>query len=1116
MTLDAFKVILNASQTISDAVKIVLNASKVIPHAVETIRNAAKSILHASKMDFTACKVILTAFKSILTAFKVTLHASKVISHACKVNLNACEIVLLAFDAILGAFRGTRSANGSSKIPGNQEVSMRRSRRLLCSAVVALLGCLPLASTEIPIDGRVRDSGGVGLAGIRVELRPILSSYEQGLRELAGQAVEPAARTVTGSDGRFELLAPGEGMWEVGVFGEGFVPRRFRLTPLTGAETLPPVTLKRDAGLRVRVEGPDGRPLAGARVVGRIPGGEEPDRIATSGADGVARLACSRDEMMVLFATAPGFPVQEGPEGRGPTEVTFRLAAGTPQRVNAPEGAILRDLQTSLVLSEVVTTGESWLLLETAEGVRVRFAVPAKKDLEVPAAAPLPGRVIDSAARLPVAGAWVWPADDPGRFVRTDEQGGYRMQPSSSLRIAAAGHLSEILDESTPRPPGALPPTALDPKAEEGRPEAKAVRGRMLTGRIEDRQGRPAADAEVVIEEGETVAITGPDGRFAFAEAPYGWNDMVVRQPGAVPQRLPRFEVGQGDGALDLGSLRLDEEEVLTARIVDPEGRPVARAEVWAGLWERPGKVPAAVTGPDGIFMLRASRWQPLHLTVCGPGFVPLGLFLPQFFPEETLLVTARPGAAITGRITGGKRGADGLPVARSYADLDLFGDSDRYPFHDCAGGGSSMTDEAGRFRVTGLEPGLYSVAYRERMTLAAGESREIAIHEEEREMGAALSGRLLDAEGQPVPGAMVSLRSRENLMAAASRTDADGNYRLTFEKPGMKVDESSLGVIRHDKTLVMSGWSSWEGPEVLEREGRYDITLKEDDPGPRFELAPAKVQPIEPVSTLAGRILGLAAEELARVKVMARLSFDYSYWTVGSVDPQGNYHLEGLSRDGWWIRAEAADRTLFEAVHIPEGEARITRDLVFEPVAEVSGRIVTSEDEPVADAAVSFRHEAVELQTRRPIAGARTRSDGYFSIRLPEGEYEVRASKDGFVPWSEMPWDAVSVEDGKGDDAYLTLLPAAVLRGRLLGLPADQDDVKIEATLVDGEPGYRKPLPGKMTAEGRYEIPGLGPGTWKVEAVYEILGGKAEPKAAGRVVIPEGAREATLDLAFR
>ena len=116
---------------------------------------------------------------------------------------------------------------------------MHRSRRLVPSAVLAFLCSFPL-SADIPVDGRVRDSGGVGMAGVQVELRPILSLYEQGLR-----TVEPAARTVTGADGRFEVRAPGEGMWEVEVAAEGFVPQRWRLTPLLEAESLPPVALRR-------------------------------------------------------------------------------------------------------------------------------------------------------------------------------------------------------------------------------------------------------------------------------------------------------------------------------------------------------------------------------------------------------------------------------------------------------------------------------------------------------------------------------------------------------------------------------------------------------------------------------------------------------------------------------------------------------------------------------------------------------------------------------------------------------------------------------------------------------------------------------------------------------
>jgi hypothetical protein len=1117
---------------------------------------------------------------------------------------------------------------------------MRRRRRLLCSAVLALLGCLPLASTEIPIDGRIRDSGGVRLPGVRVELRPILSSYEQGLRDLDGQVVEPAARAITGADGRFSLLAPGEGMWEVGVFGEGFVPQRFRLTPLTGAETLPAVTLRRDAGLRVRVEGPDGRPLAGARVVGRAPGDEEEPgwrpgwrkvpRIAISGADGVARLACSRDEMMVLLGTAPGFPVQEGPEARGPAEVTFRLAAGAPRRVEVPKGAILRDLQTSLVLSEIISTGESWLLLETVEGVRVRFAVPAKKAPDVPApAGPLPGRVIDTATRQPIAGAWVWPVDDPGRFVRTDEQGGYRIAVPASvgLEIAAAGHLPEIVNESIPWPPGSFPPIALDSEVVlagtvvdgEGRPAAGAevavflnedswfpssltrraarvgrvsalgevrvaglrsgsvvqvvatgpgfapawlakvwlkarenrfklvlARGSRVSGRIVDGQGKPVADAAVVIEPGagtprlsfledpsgesRRFADTSADGGFAFAEVPSGWHEMIVRRPGAGAQRLPRFEVREVSGASELGPLVLDEAEVLTARLVDPEGRPVAGAEVWASVLAEhrdefeSSRWPAAVSGSDGAFSLRVSRWQPLELTVCGPGFVPWGASLRGFLPGETLVLTLQPGAAVSGRVTG----LGGLPMPRHYTSVNLVGDPEAAVHHDCGGGGWNETDEAGRFRVTGLEPGLYTVGYDERLAFAAGESREVALQLETASppRRAVLSGKLVGNDGLPVPGAVVTLRANEDhgaiysMQDAISRTDADGNYRLSFLKPGLKIEKSSFGIARHGRSYVLSGFSSWQGPEVLEADGRLDIPV-EKYPEPFLAEAEAEMEDQRrdpgPAVTIAGRILGLAPEELARVRITAGLTGWRSFRTAGSVDAQGNYRLEGLPRDSWWIEAQAADRTLFDTIYVPEDEARITRDLVFEPVAEVQGRVETAwKQVPVAGAAIRLRHLAQPLQVSRPDVETRTEDDGSYSFRLPPGKYEVTATKEGLVPSPESLLDYLTVEDSDGDSSNVSLWlqPAVTLRGKLAGLSPEEDGIDIEATLVDGTPDYKKPIEGKMVAEGRYEITGLGPGTWKIEATYEIFG-TGERKATGTVVIPEEATEAGLDLGF-
>jgi len=73
---------------------------------------------------------------------------------------------------------------------------------------------------------------------------------------------------VSGEDGRFSLAAPRAGMWTVTVHAAGFVPVRKYLLPLLEPVSLPDAALVSDAGLRVRIEDADGRPVPGARILG--------------------------------------------------------------------------------------------------------------------------------------------------------------------------------------------------------------------------------------------------------------------------------------------------------------------------------------------------------------------------------------------------------------------------------------------------------------------------------------------------------------------------------------------------------------------------------------------------------------------------------------------------------------------------------------------------------------------------------------------------------------------------------------------------------------------------------------------------------------------------------
>ena len=959
---------------------------------------------------------------------------------------------------------------------------MCRSRALSLSALL-FLAALPLSATEIPIDGRVRDSGGAGLAGARIELRPILPSHEQGARELDGRTIEPAAWTATGKDGLFELRAPGEGPWEVEVRAEGFVPIRYRLGSLSGPFSVPPVKLRPDAGLRVRVQGPEGRPLAGARVHtepvrlwGDLPwpGWTLVPRAGTTGKDGEVRLPSFRGELLRIWAAAPGFPAREGLQARAPGETVLRLERGTLHAVEARDadgrpvnGGIVRDLQTSLVLGR--TRGgririagpareTSWFLLETADGGSVRFPLPGKVRIEVPradaaraaenvATGSLIGTVVDEEGR-PAEGVEVRAiVDDVMMPEEAGRQG--RVSPQGEVRIP--GLRLGVKYELAVTGPGWSPLVLkLQPlEAKESRFRLTVRRARSVAGQIVDGQGRPAADAEVLLvpadmedpvaddasarEELDRRTSTGPEGRFLLAEVPAGWYELAVRRPGFATSRHGGIEVPEGGGLADLGRIALADGEVLTGRITDPEGRAIAGVEVWVrtddddvvgnwSLW------PTAVSGPDGLFSIGGipaggTTW----LDLCRTGFVPAKKILFRIFSEPLPLVL-QPAGFIAGRVTR----PDGSPISGQSVGAEQ---GEISPSHDLAPcltqEDDAESDAAGRFRLAPLAPGWYRVSWLGEVAVSAGETREVRIDidpEEQRAANDFWGGTWLP---------------RPALPAAATSDTAEARI---------------------------------------------------EEPRPNNQRS----------AVIAGRILGLEPAELAQARI--GIGGPATLLRVrGTVEPDGSYRIAGLFPDGWDVFAETGDRRIEETVWIPPGVTRITRDLVFEPVVDVRGRVIGPGGEPVAGAKITLEHQPeYKYELRRYPFLTMTRSDGSFAFRVPEGEYEVRAERDGYWP------DSADLDTAWRKPVAVRMQRAVRLTGRLVGLsPGEIPD--IEARESEGE-GHD--LDGRVEVDGLYSISGLGSGLWDVEAELRIRP-SGRRTARAQVDIPYGATAESLDLDF-
>ena len=577
------------------------------------------------------------------------------------------------------------------------------------------------AAAPIPVTGLVTGPGGSPGAGARVLLIPTVSLAEAARLELEGKTdPDPAVTAVTGADGSFRLEAPEAGMWEVEVQAKGMVPQEVLLQPLLEETELPPVRLESDAKLEVKVAGPDGKPLAGARVQAGDMAGyaglrwlelrrwRTSNRAALTDAKGVAVLPRSAKERLLVRAGVEGQPFAEQ-EDVSKGSVTLRLVPGTAREIRVMDAA-----GKSPVPGVWVRVGESrWLAGKTdADGrfsvplalrskIKVALAAedgrrldtyaeppkpPSEKEptgprtLLLPVMETLAGRVVSAADGRPIAGALVW-NQEPRAARRTGADGAYRIEViagrDATPRAAAAGYL--LADAQVRVTPGMRrgPTLALEPAL-------------AALGVVVDEQGRPVPGVQVQasLQPAARVRSTGrmlsgglsrtsAAGRFRVSGLAAGVGyELRLSKAGFAATRAEVPPLEPGRPAADL-RLVLRKGRTGFGRVVDQNDRPVAGARVElrpARGGDRrmsimrlregdPVRYEATVdaTGRFEVRDLPAGTWE---LTARGSGFAPLtvpGLAVPEGGGSTDLgTVMLMPGVAVEGYAVD----PEGRPVA--------------------------------------------------------------------------------------------------------------------------------------------------------------------------------------------------------------------------------------------------------------------------------------------------------------------------------------------------------------------------------------------------------------------------------------------------------------------
>ncbi|HEV7514810.1 MAG TPA: carboxypeptidase regulatory-like domain-containing protein [Thermoanaerobaculia bacterium] len=653
------------------------------------------------------------------------------------------------------------------------------------------------------------------------------------------------------------------------------------------------------------------------------------------------------------------------------------------------------------------------------------------------------------------------------------------------------------------------------------------------------------AGADPVREGTGTLHQTTADtaGQFAVEGLLPGKIDLFVRAPGFPPASRRQVAVPAGAGSFDLGPIPLGRGVALAGIVVDGGNHPVAGAAVHIqaeegplGRWASRGEVEAANTGADGRFAVPGLARGPAVVTVEREGFAPRTLTGVKAPLPEPLRVVLSLASRLAGEVVDDA----GVPVpgarlrARSDARLTLLLASPMPPPTPVA-----MSDDDGHFELRDAPTGkmsLYTSAPGflptiQPVELAAGQSRDdlrVVLHR-----GSAVVGRVLAPDGTPAADAEVSLAGPS---ATSARADGDGNYGLDAVPPGPRTFTAQLpgtaptardltvrpGENRLDFQLgpglevagrvVDPAGAPVGGARVALSAGDFQPheTASGDDGSFRFpglrggayrlsarlagfaeasqevKLAEASLQGVElrlgSGGAVAGRILGLSPEQLARVRIGARKSDTEPSLRWIEADAQGEYRIPDLPPGDWTVMAQLGmpGRSATGRVQLPPGVPEVRLDLEFPGGLTLSGHLRRA-GQPVPGAIVGVRGTDVESH-----GTGRSDTQGAFQIEgLKTGTYELVVST---LAAGQLHKETLEIT---ADREVEVDLPTAEVRGKVVdaddGSPVAEAAVSLEPVSPGGS--IRSGLPGRVLTgpDGAFVLEGGAEGDYRVVARKDL-----------------------------
>lgn len=684
-------------------------------------------------------------------------------------------------------------------------------------------------------------------------------------------------------------------------------------------------------------------------------------------------------------------------------------------------------------------------------------------------------RVFSSAGTWGIPGRWetVSSADGTFRF-----QG---LEPNQQLEVWAR------LDGWVPT--YAAVSTSVDEGDHRGGSvELVLKRGLALGGRVVDGASRPIAGAMVEIfsqpadggrplaidDDGRSAAApsTDAEGRFEITHIPAGQHLLMLSAPGYGPRIVPRLALDEG--SRNLGDLVLESGQTLWLDLVNADGYGVSGAEVslrW-GLEQTPsvggvGDVQRRLTtrlGRSNILGrvqmddLPAGR---LAVTVTHPDFAPLERNLT--LPSELVTLTLPSGLKLSGRVVDtDNRGLAGLDILAETQARSLGSSPMAQGLNEPTVQVETQSDENGHFELVGIKPGTVAVTVRRsafvltQLELSLPPDLEPEPLHVVIDPGVDFQGRVLDARGEAVVGALVFMGYRDDpSFRLGLITDVEGQFWVRRAPRGIanlfvngsdgerariqvEVEPDMESVV-----LTMETERALEGQVVgpdgrgvaeahlhfstaqfsyrppVDAKGRFsipvkgamDISLMATRPDMGWVIRDVEVpesgdlEAVELVVPrgvrIVGKVLGVSAGEMRRLKThgvhKTSVQGMGAVRREGRVEPDAAYEIRGLmpGQVSVYAELEGSVRRVKEVVEIPPGVDEVTIDLdLGEPGLVLSGRVFHN-GEPAHTALVIPGHVETDAEGRFRIDGIQTNVVA-LTLLGPWGRHDETFEMDG------------------------------------------------------------------------------------------------------------------------